>query len=105
MHFRGGKFMNVTLNPEFEELVNQKITSGVFNSASEVISEGLRLLKEQDELHRLRLEELKREIAKGIDSLDRGEGKPLNMEANKNEGRRRLAAEQGESNGTCNQVF
>lgn len=36
--------MNVSLTPELEELINQKVRSGLYNSASEVIREGLRLL-------------------------------------------------------------
>jgi antitoxin ParD1/3/4 len=35
--------MNVSLTPELEELVNQKVVNGLYNSASEVIREGLRL--------------------------------------------------------------
>ena len=66
----------VSLTPELDAFVDEKVESGMYNSASEVVREGLRLLKEQDELKRLRLEELKREIQKGINSLERGEGIP-----------------------------
>ncbi len=82
--------MNVSLTPELDEFVNQKVNSGLYNSASEVVREGLRLLREQDELKRFRLQELKREIKKGIDSLDRGEGRPLDAEAIKTKGRAKL---------------
>jgi antitoxin ParD1/3/4 len=83
--------MNVSLTPELDEFVNTKVSSGLYTSASEVIREGLRLLREQDELKRFRLEELKREIKKGIDSLDRGEGRPFDAEAIKAKGRAKLA--------------
>jgi antitoxin ParD1/3/4 len=83
--------MNISLTPELEELVNQKVESGMYHSASEVIREGLRLLKDQDELKRIRLDELRREIGKGIDSLNRSEGKPLDLNRLKSEGRKRLA--------------
>ncbi len=83
--------MNVSLTPELDEFVNQKVSSGLYNSASEVVREGLRLLREQDELKRFRLQELKREIKKGIDSLDRGEGRPFDAEAIKTKGRAKLA--------------
>ena len=68
--------MNVSLTPELEKLVNDKVKSGQYTSASEVVREGLRLIQEQDELRRIKLETLKREIAKGIEQLDRGEGIP-----------------------------
>jgi antitoxin ParD1/3/4 len=49
----------------------------MYTSASEVIREGLRLLKDQDALKAIRLTELRREIQLGIDS---GESTPLNMD-------------------------
>jgi antitoxin ParD1/3/4 len=65
--------MNVLLTPELERLVQDKISSGDYNSASEVICEALRLLQERDNLQKERLEELKSEIAMGIEAADRGE--------------------------------
>jgi antitoxin ParD1/3/4 len=35
--------MNISLTPELERLVNEKVKSGRYASASEVIREGLRL--------------------------------------------------------------
>lgn len=64
--------MNVSLTPELENLVNQKVASGLYNSASEVVREALRLLQEQDELKRIRLEELRQEIRKGLDDIEQG---------------------------------
>lgn len=84
--------MNVSLTPELEEMVSQKVESGLYNSASEVIREGLRLLKEQDELKRIRQEELRREVLKGYEQAQRGDSRPLDVEAVKAEGRKRLAA-------------
>ena len=48
--------MNVSLTPELERFVDDKVQSGLYNNASEVVREGLRLLKEQDEI-RLRWRE------------------------------------------------
>ena len=84
--------MNVSLTPELEELVNRKVQSGLYSSASEVIREGLRLLKEQDDLRLLRQEELKRELLRGYEQAQRGESRPLDAEAVKAGGRERLAA-------------
>ena len=41
--------MNVTLTPALESFVRRKIETGDFRSAAEVVSEGLRLLQQQDE--------------------------------------------------------
>ena len=70
--------MNVSLTPELELLVNEKVKSGDYNSASEVIREALRLLKEQDELKKIRREELRREVMKGVEEIRRGEGTVYN---------------------------
>ena len=72
--------MNVSLTPELEQYVNQKVESGMYHSASEVIREGLRMLKERDEIHRRKLEDLRREIQIGIDQADRGQTRPLTRE-------------------------
>jgi len=84
--------MNISLTPHLEELVKGKVESGLYNSASEVMREALRLLEERDRLRELRFEELRREIQKGIDS---GAATPLDMEEIKARGRKRLAAQQG----------
>jgi antitoxin ParD1/3/4 len=70
--------MNVSLTPELEKFVAKKVASGLYQTASEVIREGLRLLRERDDQQRRKLEELRKEIAVGIEQLDRGEAGPLN---------------------------
>jgi antitoxin ParD1/3/4 len=67
--------MNVSLTPELENLVNEKVASGLYNSASEVVREALRLLFEQEEVRRLRIEELRREIKIGTDQIKQGKCK------------------------------
>ena len=86
--------MNISLTPELEQYVNKKVQSGLYHSASEVIREGLRLLKEKDEVHQRKLEELRREIQIGIDQADRGQVSTFNketLEEIKVQGRKRLA--------------
>ena len=80
--------MNVSLTPELEELVRDKVQSGRYLSASEVMREALRLLEERDKLQELRREELRKEIRTGLDS---GPAEPLDMEAVKAEARERLS--------------
>jgi antitoxin ParD1/3/4 len=65
--------MNVSLTPELEELVHDKVKSGRYLSASEVVREGLRLLEERDRLYKARLAELQKEITIGVEEADRGE--------------------------------
>lgn len=64
--------MNVSLTPELENLVNQKVKTGLYNSASEVLREGLRLLQQRDEMREAKLNALRAEIQKGIDDLEAG---------------------------------
>ncbi|OFV93286.1 MAG: hypothetical protein A3H95_05720 [Acidobacteria bacterium RIFCSPLOWO2_02_FULL_64_15] len=42
--------MNVSPTPELDRFVQDKVESGLYNNASEVVREGLRLLKEHDEV-------------------------------------------------------
>jgi antitoxin ParD1/3/4 len=68
--------MNVSLTPELEKLVTRKVESGLYQSASEVIREGLRLLDNQDRLREIHLDEIRKKVQTGLDQLDRGEGIP-----------------------------
>jgi antitoxin ParD1/3/4 len=86
--------MNISLTPQLEELVKSKVDSGLYGSASEVMRDALRLLDERDRLRAMRLEELRAEIKKGIDS---GDPAPLDIGGVKARGRKRLAAQQGKT--------
>lgn len=68
--------MNVSLTEELEKLVLNKVRSGMYNNASEVIREALRLLKERDDDRQEKLQSLRAEIHKGMKSLDAGQGIP-----------------------------
>jgi antitoxin ParD1/3/4 len=72
--------MNVSLTPELEQFVTQKVQSGLYHTASEVVREGLRLLRERDELHHQKLEELRKDVAAGIDEIGQGKVAPLNAQ-------------------------
>jgi antitoxin ParD1/3/4 len=69
--------MNISLTPELEQFVQEKVNSGMYHSASDVIRESLLFLKERDVIRQMRIKELKAEIQKGIDS---GCATPLDME-------------------------
>jgi len=66
--------MNVSLTVELEKAVQARVDSGMYQTASEVVREGLRLLLERDKARDLRLDELRAEVRKGVEQLDRGEG-------------------------------
>ena len=61
--------MNISLTPELERLVADKVNSRMYQTSSELIREGLRLLKERDE----RLQSLRGDIRAGFEAVDRGE--------------------------------
>jgi len=86
--------MNISLTPQLEALVRKKVTSGLYNSASEVVREALRLLEEQDRIREMRLQELRTEVQKGLDQLDRGEGTPWNKNEFLADAQERLKAKQ-----------
>lgn len=65
--------MNVHLGPTLDQFVAKLLESGLYQSQSEVIREGLRLLKEREDMRELRRAEVRREIAKGGEQADRGE--------------------------------
>ena len=58
--------MNVTLTARHKQLVTEKVKSGAYGSATEVVREGLRLLEAQDERLR-RIEWLQQEVEKGFE--------------------------------------
>ena len=65
--------MNVHLTPDLEQLVLNKVESGRFNSASEVVGEALRLLEEKDELREIELQKFRRHAkADRCDVVDGG---------------------------------
>ncbi|MFN6517378.1 MAG: type II toxin-antitoxin system ParD family antitoxin [Nostoc sp. CreGUA01] len=66
--------MNISLTPELEQLVKDKVSSGRYHSVSEVMGEALRLLDERDRDREQRLAELKAKIQEGLEELERGEG-------------------------------
>jgi antitoxin ParD1/3/4 len=65
--------MNVNLGSVFDSFIAELLKTGHYQSQSEVVREGLRLLKEREELKKLRLAELRRDIAIGGDQTDRAE--------------------------------
>jgi antitoxin ParD1/3/4 len=81
--------INVSLTPQLEEMVRQKVSGGLYNSVSEVVREALRLMDAQDRLQAVKLEQLRQDIRNGLES---GDPTPWNTEEIKQAGRQRRAA-------------
>ncbi len=64
--------MNISLPRQLEQWVKERVDTGMYDSASEVIREALRLLREQEDLKLLRAQELRRQLQVGVEQLDRG---------------------------------
>lgn len=70
--------MNVHLGDGLNHFVEAMIATGEYQTQSEVLREGLRLLKEREELRSLRIEHLKKEIGIGIAQIEKGEYQTFN---------------------------
>ena len=68
--------MNVNLSTVFEDYIKQQLDSGMYNNASEVIREALRLKMQQDKVYQAKLEALRQAIDDGLNS---GDSIPLDM--------------------------
>ncbi|MCH7977017.1 MAG: type II toxin-antitoxin system ParD family antitoxin [Bacteroidetes bacterium] len=79
--------MNVSLPKKQEQYVKALVKKGRYNSASEVVRTGLRLLEEKERVNELKLKELKRLVQEGINS---GPATPLDMEEIKATARRQF---------------
>ena len=64
--------MNVSLTPELETLVHNKVKAGRYTSASEVVREALRLMEERDQMQELHKASMREKIAAGMASLRAG---------------------------------
>jgi antitoxin ParD1/3/4 len=83
-----------SIGKHFEAFIESLIASGRYSTASEIIRDGLRLIEEREQDREAKLEWLRAEIQKGLDS---GPGREFDPKALAEEvkvrGRRRLAAE------------
>ena len=78
--------MTIAISGELQSLVQQELNSGHYGSADDVLLAGVRLLRERNQ----RLAELRKEILPALERFDRGQGKPLDMEAIKRDARARF---------------
>lgn len=64
--------MNVSLTPELDRYVAEKVASGRYTSASEVLREALRLMEERDQLRQAELAVFQQRLNERLDSLNQG---------------------------------
>ena len=66
--------MNVKLTSELKELVQRKVQSGRYQSASEVVRAALRLMERRDAGRAAEIRALRKRMDKGLAEARRGEG-------------------------------
>ncbi|MEC4891682.1 MAG: type II toxin-antitoxin system ParD family antitoxin [Oscillatoria sp. PMC 1051.18] len=65
--------MNISLQPELEQYLQEKVRRGQYQSIDEAIEEGIKLLINRDEIYQGRFEELKEEIGIGVSASEQGD--------------------------------
>lgn len=65
--------MNVSLTPELEKYVHDKVSGGMYTSASEVVRESLRIMHAHEDLQQKRIAELNDSITIGMKQLQSGQ--------------------------------
>lgn len=79
--------MNISVSPEMEMIIQQKISGGFYNSPADVVKAGLKLLEKYDEA---KFQELRDDILAAHEQSQRGESTPLEIENIIAAGRARL---------------
>jgi antitoxin ParD1/3/4 len=69
--------INVSLTPYFEEFIDAKVKSGLYNSASELVREALRVFVEHLHVQEIRRQQMESKIDDGRASLKAGKGIPM----------------------------
>lgn len=68
--------MKVSLPPEFEQFIQEKVRSGQYSDENDVVRSALRVLREQEQLTSQDVDDLRDALAPALAALDRGEGAP-----------------------------
>jgi antitoxin ParD1/3/4 len=73
--------MELAVSAELQQIVREKVESGDYASADDLLREALQLLDDRDRLRAWKLEALRKEIAVGIQQAEQGLVAPLDMDA------------------------
>ncbi|MEO8206043.1 MAG: type II toxin-antitoxin system ParD family antitoxin [Chthoniobacterales bacterium] len=84
--------VDISLTPELNDFVKRSVNSGLFHNISEVVANGLHVLKAQQET---KLQALRADIAVGVEQAERGEFVEFDAESIIQSGRKRQADDQG----------
>jgi len=81
--------MSAGISPQNEQFLQDAVARGTFGSREQALDAAVDMLRER--------EEVIREVRKGVEELERGEGRPLDIEAVKADVRRRLQERQDDA--------
>jgi antitoxin ParD1/3/4 len=65
--------LNVSLTPELDRFVQQRVATGRYQTASEVVREGLRLLEQRERDREIAFAALKAKLKRGSEQADHGQ--------------------------------
>lgn len=71
--------MHISLTDRLDDYVREKVASGLYNNASEVVRDALRRQIEAEQANAAKLQALRDAVQLGIDQADRGETVPFDM--------------------------
>src|ERR1700676_884529 len=83
--------LNVSLTPQLEDLVRQKVSSGRYNSASEVVREALRLMDTYERVRESALGKLRADVDAAWQQVEEGKVSDFDPKAAKRRASEKLA--------------
>lgn len=73
--------MHISLTPQLESKIKDKVNSGLYNNSSEVIREALRFMEEnQDIVQQMKLNHLRQAVSTGAAQAEQGEFSPRSVQ-------------------------
>lgn len=84
--------MNVSLTPELERFVHEKVETGRYQTSSEVVRDALRLLQSRDAAYEARFADLRGELITAVESAKKGRVMKIDPQQFKARMRKRVSA-------------
>jgi putative addiction module CopG family antidote len=88
--------MNVLMKPELEQFISDKVKSGQYADASDMVNEALEVLRKQEQFTPEHEAYLRQEVRKGLDQLETGQRANFDAEKIISEERKRLERQKNE---------